>query len=143
MNQLINLVILKINNIKKNIFIFSLIFLSSCVNGDYFKYGKVSFHATTDKNFFVFTVDDNFYKKYKNSPNNKTHPRLSDEEFKMLKALLKNKKYCVENSINPQFEIISRQEKVFDATFSKLIAENYNAKPLTPVSYYGKCIISN
>jgi len=143
MNQLINLVILKINNIKKNIFIFSLIFLSSCVNGDYFKYGKVTFHATTDKNFFVFTVDDNFYKKYKNSPNNKTHPRLSDEEFKMLKALLKNKKYCVENSINPQFEIISRQEKVFDATFSKLIAENYNAKPLTPVSYYGKCIISN
>ena len=143
MNQLINLVILKINNIKKNIFIFSLIFLSSCVNGDYFKYGKVSFHATTDKNFFVFTVDDNFYKKYKNSPNNKTHPRLSDEEFKMLKALLKNKKYCVENSTNPQFEIISRQEKVFDATFSKLIAENYNAKPLTPVSYYGKCIISN
>jgi len=143
MNQLINLVILKINNIKKNIFIFSLIFLSSCVNGDYFKYGKVTFHATTDKNFFVFTVDDNFYKKYKNSPNNKTHPRLSDEEFKMLKALLKNKKYCVENSTNPQFEIISRQEKVFDATFSKLIAENYNAKPLTPVSYYGKCIISN
>ena len=143
MNQLINLVILKINNIKKNIFIFSLIFLSSCVNGDYFKYGKVTFHATTDKNFFVFTVDDNFYKKYKNSPNNKTHPRLSDEEFKMLKALLKNKKYCVENSTNPQFEIISRQEKVFDATFSKLIAENYNAKPLTPVSYYGKCIISS
>jgi hypothetical protein len=136
-------VILKINNIKKNISIFSLIFLSSCVNGDYFKYGKVSFHATTDKNFFVFTVDDNFYKKYKNSPNNKTHPRLSDEEFKMLKALLKNKKYCVENSINPQFEIISRQEKVFDATFSKLIAENYNAKPLTPVSYSGKCIISS
>ena len=117
--------------------------MSSCVNSDYFKYGKVSFHATTDKNFFVFTVDDNFYKKYKNSPNNKTHPRLSEEEFKMLKALLKNKKYCVENSINPQFEIISRQEKVFDTTFSKLIAENYNAKPLTPVSYYGKCIISS
>ncbi len=143
MNQLNNLVTLKINDIKKKIFIFSLILLSSCVNGDYFKYGKVTFHATTDKNFFVFTVDDNFYKKYKNSPNNKAHPRLSDQEYKMLKALLKNKKYCVENSINPQFEIISRQEKVFDTTFSKLIAENYNAKPLTPVSYYGKCIISS
>ena len=143
MNQLNNLVTLKINDIKKMIFIFFLILLSSCVNGDYFKYGKVSFHATTDKNFFVFTVDDNFYKKYKNSPNNKAHPRLSDQEYKMLKALLKNKKYCVENSINPQFEIISRQEKVFDTTFSKLIAENYNAKPLTPVSYYGKCVISS
>lgn len=41
---------------------------------------------------------------------------------------------------NSQFEIISRQEKIFDATFSKLIAENYNAKPLSPVSYYGKCL---
>ena len=114
--------------------------LFSCSNSDYFKYGKVTFHATSSNDFFVFTVDDNFYKKYKNSPNNKIHPRLSDEEYKMLKAILKNKKYCIENSINPQFEIISRQEKIFDATFSKLIAENYNAKPLTPVSYYGKCL---
>jgi len=112
----------------------------SCVNQDYYKYGKISFHASSDQNLFVFTVDDNFYKKYKNSPNNKNHPRLSDEEFKMLKTLLKNKKYCVENSSNPQFEIISRQEKIFDTTFSKLIAENYNAKSLTPVSYYGKCV---
>ena len=129
----------KINNIKSSL-LFILIILQSCVNGDYFKYGKVTFHATSDRNFFVFTVDDNFYKKYKNSPNNKTHPRLSDEEYKMLKTLLKDKKYCLENSINPQFEIISRQEKIFDATFPKLIAENYNAKPLTPVSYYGKCL---
>jgi hypothetical protein len=124
----------------KNKLIFILVLLFSCSNSDYFKYGKVTFHATSSNDFFVFTVDDNFYKKYKNSPNNKIHPRLSDEEYKMLKAILKNKKYCIENSINPQFEIISRQEKIFDATFSKLIAENYNAKPLTPVSYYGKCL---
>ena len=124
----------------KNKLIFILVLLFSCSNSDYFKYGKVTFHATSSNDFFVFTVDDNFYKKYKNSPNNKIHPRLSDEEHKMLKAILKSKKYCIENSINPQFEIISRQEKIFDATFSKLIAENYNAKPLTPVSYYGKCL---
>lgn len=117
-----------------------MVILTSCVNSDYYKYGKVTFHATSESNFFVFTVDDNFYKKYKNSPNNINHPRLSDEEYKMLKALLKNKKYCIDNSINPQFEIISRQEKIFDTTFPKLIAENYNAKPLTPVSYYGKCL---
>lgn len=124
----------------KNKLIFILVLLFSCSNGDYLKYGKVTFHATSSNDFFVFTVDDNFYKKYKNSPNNKIHPRLSDEEYKMLKTILKSKKYCIENSINPQFEIISRQEKIFDATFSKLIAENYNAKPLTPVSYYGKCL---
>jgi hypothetical protein len=129
----------KINNIKKTI-LFILALLPSCVNSDYFKYGKITFHATAEHNFFVFTVDDNFYKQYKNSPNNVDHPRLSDEEYKMLRALLKNKKYCIENYINPQFEIISRQEKIFDTTFPKLIAENYNAKPLTPVSYYGKCL---
>ena len=128
-----------LSNVKYKL-VFILILLSSCGNNDYFTYGKVTFHATSTNNFFVFTVDDNFYKKYKNSPNNKNHPRLSDEEHKMLKAILKSKKYCIENSINPQFEIISRQEKIFDATFSKLIAENYNAKPLTPVSYYGKCL---
>ena len=129
----------KFSNVKYKLF-FILILLSSCANSDYFKYGKVTFHATSNNDFFVFTVDDNFYKKYKNSPNNKNHPRLSDEEYVMLKTILKSKKYCIENSINPQFEIISRQEKIFDATFSKLIAENYNAKPLTPVSYYGKCL---
>ncbi len=129
----------KFSNVKYKLF-FILILLSSCANSDYFKYGKVTFHATSNNDFFVFTVDDNFYKKYKNSPNNKNHPRLSDEEYSMLKTILKSKKYCIENSINPQFEIISRQEKIFDATFSKLIAENYNAKPLTPVSYYGKCL---
>ena len=113
---------------------------SSCANEDYYKYGKISFHATSENNFFVFTVDDNFYKKYKNSPNDKNHPRLSEEESRMLKTLLKNQKYCVEYSSSPEFEIISRQEKIFDATFSKLIAENYNSKALTPVSYYGKCL---
>jgi hypothetical protein len=102
---------LKISNIRENLIALSLIFLSACVNEDYFKYGKITFHATSDKNFFVFSVDDNFYKKYKNSPNNKIHPRLSDEEYKMLKALLKNKKYCIENSTaySIEYSIAHRQ----------------------------------
>ncbi len=129
----------RLGNFKNKLILF-LTLSFSCTNADYFKYGKVTFHATSKNDFFVFTVDDNFYKKYKNSPNNKNHPRLSDEEYNMLKAILKNKKYCIENSINPQFEIISRQEKIFDTTYSKLIAESYNAKPLAPVSYYGKCL---
>lgn len=112
----------------------------SCANPDYFKYGKISFQATSQNEYFTFTVDDAFYKKYKNSANNKDHPRLSDEEFKMLNTLLKNKKYCVKNSFNPNFEIISRQEKIFDTTFAKLIAESYNAKSVSPVSYYGRCL---
>ncbi|MBM3590195.1 MAG: hypothetical protein FJX30_02315 [Alphaproteobacteria bacterium] len=116
------------------------ILIQSCVNPDYLKYGKVSFQATAQNNFFTYTVDDSFYKKYKNSANNKNHPRLSDEEFKMLNVLLKEKKYCIKNSFNPSFEILSRQEKIYDATFAKLIAENYNSKSVSPVSYYGRCL---
>ena len=117
-----------------------IILIQSCVNPDYLKYGKVSFQATAQNNFFTYTVDDSFYKKYKNSANNKNHPRLSDEEFKMLNVLLKEKKYCIKNSFNPSFEILSRQEKIYDATFAKLIAENYNSKSVSPVSYYGRCL---
>ncbi|NCA27780.1 MAG: hypothetical protein EBS92_00695 [Proteobacteria bacterium] len=116
------------------------IFTQSCTNPDYFKYGKISFQATAQNDFFTYTVDDSFYKKYKNSANNKNHPRLSDEEFKMLNVLLKEKKYCIKNSFNPSFEILSRQEKIYDATFAKLIAENYNSKSVSPVSYYGRCL---
>lgn len=112
----------------------------SCTNPDHLKYGKISFQATSQNEYFTFTVDDNFYKKYKNSANHKEHPRLSEEEFKMLNTLLKSKKYCVKKTFNPNFEILSRQEKIFDATFAKLIAESYNAKSVSPVSYYGRCL---
>jgi len=126
--------------ILKNILIFpALIIIYSCYNPDYKTLGKLTFHATNKDEFFIYNVDEKFYQKYKNSANNKEHPRLSDEETKMLKYLLKKNKYCIKNSFNPKFEILSRQEKIYDATFAKLIAQNYNAKPLSPVSYYGKC----
>lgn len=120
----------------------SFLFLSlhSCTNQDYFKHGKLTFHATSTKEYFIFNVDDSFYKKYKNSANNSQHPRLSDEEYKMLIALLKKHEYCNKNSFQPKFEIISRQEKIYDATFASLIAKTINSKSLTPVSYYGSCL---
>jgi len=120
----------------------SFLFLSlhSCTNQDYYKHGKLTFHATSTKEFFIFNVDDSFYKKYKNSANNSQHPRLSDEEYKMLIALLKKHEYCNKNSFQPKFEIISRQEKIYDATFASLIAKTINSKSLTPVSYYGSCL---
>jgi hypothetical protein len=126
----------------KKLLSISLLFLSlhSCTNQDYYKYGKLTFHATSSKEYFIFNVDDGFYKKYKNSANNSQHPRLSDEEYKMLIALLKKHEYCNKNSFQPKFEIISRQEKIYDATFASLIAKTINSKSLTPVSYYGSCL---
>lgn len=126
---------------KASFFLLSmLIITTSCKNPDYLKYGRITFHVASQSDYFVYTVDDIFYKKYKNSPNNKKHPRLSDEEYKMLITLLREGKYCLKKSLNPDFEIISRQEKIYDVTFAKVIAESLNSKSLYPVSYYGRCL---
>ena len=117
-----------------------LLFSTSCLKPNHEKYAKITFHATTTKKYFIFTVEDKFYIENKNSPNNKSHPRLSDAEFEVLQILLKKRNYCTDSSYYPKFEIISRQKKIYDATFAKLIAQNYNAKSLTPVSYYGMCL---
>ena len=124
------------------IFIFGFLILLSCAK-NYDQYGKLSFHSATNKNIFVFSVDDKFYQEFANSQPHDEHPRLNNNEFKLLKSLLKTKNYCLNSNSNPEFEIISRQEKIYDATFSKLIADNYNARPLTPVSYYGRCLNNN
>ena len=131
----------KINiKLKKTFLILAFILQSSCINQNYQKFGKLSFHSSSNDKLFIFTIDDNFYKKYTDSKASLKHPRLTEDELKMLKSLLKSQRYCLNKSSNPEFEILSRQEKIFDATFANLIAQNYNARPLTPVSYYGKCI---
>lgn len=124
------------------VFLLTLFLVSaSCYNNqEYKKFGKVSFQASAKDSYFTYTIDDSFYKKYQDLGNNQTHPRLSDAEFKMLNQLLKDKKYCTKNSYNPSFEILSKQKKIYDTTFAKLIAENYNTRSTSPVTYIGKCL---
>ncbi len=111
-----------------------------CCSKDLRSYGKVELHNTVDdKRYFTFTVSDEFVNKNKNSPKNKKYPKITEAEFDLLTELMKEKKYCISRGSTPSFAIISRQEKIYDMTFAHLIEENYNARPIAPLSYYGRC----
>jgi hypothetical protein len=56
-----------------------------------------------------------------------------------LTNLLKEQKYCLNDSGYPSFIITSRQEKIYDMTFAHLIEQNYNARPIAPRMYFGQC----
>lgn len=101
---------------------------------------SLSFHITGSKKTFIFTVSEDFLLQNKSSAVHKKHTKLTNAEFHLLLSLLKEKKYCLDNKNKYAFSIDSRQEKIFDVTYSQLIARSYNAKPISPVSYYGSCI---
>lgn len=114
-------------------------FVASCVGFDLSRDGRVTLHNTGDRNSFTFIVSDDFTANHEESPQDKENPKLNEAEAKLLKALLKEKKYCLENQSQPLFTITSRQEKVFDMTFAHLIEENYRARPIVPRTYFGQC----
>ncbi len=102
--------------------------------------GKISLHATGEKDSFVFMVSEKFLEENNDSPTIKSFQNITKAELKLLERLLKTKNYCLKKGRKPKFMIDSRQEKIYDATYSHLINLNYNIRPLTPVSYYGHCI---
>lgn len=116
--------------------------LISCAK-DYSVYAKISLHTTGEKNSFIFTVSEEFLDKNSKSLKNEVKDqkvKISKVEFNLLKKLLKEKKFCLNKNNDLAFEINSRQEKIYDMTFSHLIATSYRAKPLTPRSYFGNCL---
>jgi len=100
---------------------------------------SLSFRATGNKDSFIFTVNEKFLAQNSDSKVHKQHTKLSEAEFKLLLSMLKQHKYCLNSKGKYDFTIDSRQEKIFDSTYSQLIARTYNAKPISPISYYGKC----
>ena len=90
------------------------------------------------KKYFLFTVSEEFIKENQNSAVDKDHPKMTEAEVSLLEKLLAEKKYCMDG-MSPSFEVNSRQEKIYDMTFTHLIEENYNARPVTPRSYFGRC----
>lgn len=115
-----------------------LFFMASC-SGDMSESGKVYLHESLgESKYFVFTVSDKFLEKNKESPSDKNHPKMTEAESELLIKLLKKKKYCI-NGSELSFMISSRQEKVYDMTFAHLIEKNYNARPISPLSYFGRC----
>lgn len=115
-------------------------FISSCAINNPQRYGRVTIHSAINAKTFTFTVTEKFLRKYSNSNKNSDNQLLTNAENRLLKSLLEEKNYCMDNSFSPSFKITSRQEKVYDMTFAHLIEKNYNAKPLTPRMYFGQCL---
>ena len=67
------------------------------------------------------------------------YQKMSVAELKLLIKFLRYNKYCINKSGKLSFRINSKQEKIYDVTFSSLIEQNYNASPITPVTYFGEC----
>lgn len=103
------------------------------------RYGRVETYVSGDRSSFTFSVSDEFILANKDSPQDDLNPKITKAESDLLKFLLKEKKLCLNRQGAPIFEITSRQEKIYDATFAHLIEENYRARPLTPRIYAGKC----
>ena len=65
---------------------------------------------------------------------------MSVAELKLLMKFLQNNKYCINKNGELSFEIKSKQEKIYDVTFSSLIEQSYNARPVAPTTYFGECL---
>lgn len=119
-------------------FLFLMAFSSCSLDPE--KYGRITFHNTADSESFIFSVSEKFIDSTSDSKPDKKITEMSQAEAKLLIALLKKKKYCLNSFGNPKFNITSRQEKIYDMTFAHLIEENYNLRPIVPRMYFGKCV---
>lgn len=114
---------------------FLALLLQSCMDPS--KYGAVKRHG--GNNSFMFLVSEDFSKSHKNSRLNSKNTRLTNAEARLLSSLLRKEGLCVKGSSSPEYVITSKQEKVYDITYASLIEENYNAKSITPLTFYGYC----
>ncbi|MFT6332885.1 MAG: hypothetical protein ACJAW3_001234 [Lentimonas sp.] len=120
----------------------ALIFFSNC---SFYNVGnkdsaKLAMFNSFNKKSFSFVVGEEFLKDYSDSKQSTSHPKMTKSELKLLKKFLRDNKYCFNKKNRLLFKINSRQEKVYDVTFSRLIEQSYNAKPISPVTYFGACL---
>ena len=115
------------------------IFIVSC-SGDLSQYGRVTQSGANNKSSFIFSVSEEYLKKYPDSPKDEFNPKMTKAESSLLLKLLKQQEYCLNDEGKTLFSITSKQEKIYDMTFAHLIEQNYKARPLSPRTYYGQCM---
>jgi hypothetical protein len=115
------------------------IFVTSCAAKDLSQYGRVTFYGQDSKNF-TFFVSEEYVRANRDSKPDKSNPRMTKAETELLLNLLERRSYCVNDQGKILYRITSKQEKIYDMTFAHLIEQNYNARPVTPVMYYGECL---
>jgi len=125
----------------QNFLVISLLalFLQSCVDPS--KYGAVRTYG--DSQSFMFLVSEDFIKSNKHSKQYSHNSILNTAEASLLSSLLKKDNICLNESSSPKYIITSKQQKVYDITYASLIEENYNTKSITPLTFYGRCSLSN
>lgn len=133
-------------SLQKILPIIFVLFLSSCNSGNYVGFGnnsedaKLTLLNSANKKAFSFIVSEDFVMDHEKAEPSKIYPKMNVAELKLLMKLLKDNKYCINKSGDLSFKISSKQEKVYDITFSRLIEQSYNAKPVSPVTYFGECL---
>jgi len=119
-----------------------LLFLSSCISQ--FTYdknaAKLSFFNSANKRAFSFVIDGKFIDSHSKSRPSALYPKMNVAELKLLMNFLRDNNYCINQNGELSFKINSKQEKIFDVTFSSLIEQNYNSKPVAPTTYFGECL---
>jgi len=127
--------------ILKTLALFLLISLSACrVVHFESDSAKLSLFNSAQKKAFSFIVSEEFIRGHKGSPPSALSDKMNVDELKLLMKFLQNNNYCINGVAELSFKINSKQEKVYDVTFSSLIEQSYNAKPVSPTTYFGECL---
>ncbi len=124
-----------------------IVFLASSCMANFAKYGKVELYnnystvnVKSGSRHFTFRIREIFEKKYGTKERDEKHPILSKSEADLLNKIMKKEGYCLDFDEEPSYVITSKQEKIYDITFANLIEQNYNARPVSPKTFFGKCI---
>lgn len=129
-----------LKKLKHNLFLILLIpALISC-GRDFSNSAKLTRYNTNDKDSFIFTLDEQFEAAHLDSQTDENHPKMTKAEVKLLNQFLVKQKFCLNNEGTPRYDVTSKQEKIYDITFSHLIEQNYKAQPVTPRTYFGRCL---
>jgi hypothetical protein len=119
-----------------------LLLFSSCINQFFYnkEAAKLSFFSSANKKAFSFVIDGKFIEKNNKSRPSALYPKMNVAELQLLMNFLRDNNYCINENGELSFKINSKQEKIYDVTFSSLIEQNYNAKPVSPTTYFGECL---
>lgn len=116
-----------------------LILIQSC-SQDLSRYGKVKEYRSANGVAFLFKVEESFTNSHNSTNRDKGQSMMNGDETSLLNRLLVKGKLCLDQYNYPNYKITSKQKKIYDITFANLIEQNYNAKSVTPLTYYGQCL---
>jgi hypothetical protein len=132
-----------VNLCHRTIFLFFLlIFIPSCKNSYFIsnKVAKLLPLSSVSKKAFSFVVSEELINSNSSHKPSSLYPKMNVAELELLMKLMRNQKYCINSEGDLSFKINSKQEKIYDVTFSSLIEQSYNAKPVSPTTYFGECL---